>query len=283
MGMSSRDRQPGRGKRPDRETEALSGQPGHHFRNSIWSRRRDANPRGQPSLSYDAIVQAAIELADEGGPAAISMRKIAAKLRVGTMSLYWYVPSKDDLMDLVLDAVRGEIDLPHPVAGDWRQGLAEFARNTRTVMLRHPWMVSFASSGPPVGPNSLKMVEAALGYFDAIGVDIKTAIYSSMTVDTYVSGAVIRELQEMEAEHLEQGEKAFDQDSEIVREFVAYLAEYPRIREMIGTRLDPDSPESRDERFEFGLECVLDGIAVRVAAGMKVGSASPGDSSLRSE
>jgi AcrR family transcriptional regulator len=181
------------------------------------------------------------------------------------MSLYWYVPSKDDLMDLVLDAVRGEIDLPQSTPGEWREGLAEFAWKTRTVMLRHPWMVSFVNSGPPVGPNSLKMVEAALGYFDATGVDIKTAMYASITVGTYVSGAVIRELQEMEAEHLEEGEKTFDQDSEIVQEFVAYLAGYPRIREMIGMRLDPDSPESRDERFEFGLECVLDGIAVRMA------------------
>lgn len=244
----------------------MPGQPGHHFRNSIWSRRRESNPRGQSALSYDTIVQAAIDLADAGGPEAISMRKIATKLRVGTMSLYWYVPSKDDLLDLVLDAVRGEIELATPPVTDWQQGMREFAWNTRKVMLRHPWMVSFVSGGPPVGPNSLRLVEAGLAYFDTSGVDVKTAIYSSMTVDTYVMGAVIRELQEMEAERTESGEKLFDAHPEEVQEFVSYLAEYPKLREMIASRLDPDSPESRDERFDFGLGCVLDGIAVRIGA-----------------
>jgi AcrR family transcriptional regulator len=211
-------------------------------------------------------VQAAIELADEGGPEAFSMRKIAAKLRVGTMSLYWYVPSKDDLLDLVLDAVRGEVESPASPVGDWRQALAEFARNTREVMLRHPWMVSFVSGGPPVGPNSLRMVEATLATFAASGVDIKTGIYASMAVDTYVMGAVIRELQEMATEQPESGMKAYDVRPDEVQEFVSYLAEYPKLREMIASRLDPDSPESRDERFEFGLACMLDGLAVRIAA-----------------
>jgi len=267
----------------DQESTSPPGQPVHHFQRSIWGRMREANPRGQQGLNYEAIVNAAIELADEGGPEAISMRKIATKLGVGTMSLYWYVPSKDDLLDLVLDSLRGSIELPEVPPGEWRQGLTEFARSMRGMMLRHPWVVSFSSAGPPVGPNSLRIVEASLGFFDNTGVDTRTAIFSSMAVDTYVVGSVIRELQEMEAEHPEPDDNIFDQDSPVVQEFVAYLADYPRLQAMIGDRLDPDSPETRDERFEYGLECVLDGIAVRIAT-MKVnGSASHGDSSLRSE
>jgi AcrR family transcriptional regulator len=225
---------------------------------------RDHGQRGQPSLSYDTIVQAAIELADEGGPSAISMRKIAARLGVGTMSLYWYVPSKDDLLDLVLDTVRGEIAVPEIPTGNWRDDLTILARNSRQVMLRHPWLVTFVAAGPPLGPNMLRITELSLAFFDRVGVDARFAIYACMTVDTYVMGFVIREQQE-EAVFHDREMQDFDLESDLVSEFRGFLQAYPRILKMIESRIDPDSRDSRDERFEFGLACVLDGIADRIA------------------
>ena len=95
-----------------------------------------ATPKAAPSRS--AAVRAAIEIADNEGVEALSMRKVAARLGAGTMSLYRYVANKDDLLDLMVDAVIGEEPLPEEPSGDWRTELAEQARRARRSAQRHP-------------------------------------------------------------------------------------------------------------------------------------------------
>src|SRR5919202_5527903 len=93
----------------------------------IWFRRARARRGPRPTLSREEITRAAIELADAEGLDAVSMRRIAAKLDAGATSLYWYVSSKDDLFELMVDDVVGEIAVPEP-SGDWRNDLREIAR-----------------------------------------------------------------------------------------------------------------------------------------------------------
>ena len=97
-------------------------------------------PRRAAALSRDEIVRAAIKVADAEGPDAISMRRIARELNAGTMSLYWHVASKEELLDLMIDSVQGEQLTPEP-SGDWRADLRALTRSARAALHRHPWMV----------------------------------------------------------------------------------------------------------------------------------------------
>jgi len=231
-------------------------------------RRLTQPPLRARGLTRAEIVDAAIAVADAEGTEAVTMRRIARELGVGAMSLYWHVSSKDELQMLMLDAVQPAAP---ELSGGWRADLAAFARITRQGMLRHPWAIDYLITGPPVGPNETRNTDRLLAVLDGIGLDTKTAAWVGMTIATYVAGAVVREIQEirwhqdyaltlaaMTAEEAEKlrlhWEKAHGDP-----------AKYPHMARLMAEQIDPDSPETRDERFEFGLDCLLDGIAARFA------------------
>ena len=226
-------------------------------------------PRRAAALSRDEIVRAAISVADAEGPDAVSMRRIAREVNAGTMSLYWHVASKEELLDLMIDTVQGEQQAPEP-SGDWRADLRMLARNARAALHRHRWMVDFIGGRPPVGPKALQNVERALGSLDGLGLDKATGMTIVLTVSTYVLGAVLREVQEVNGErYLEQRfAEVTDQEREaIMHDFVARIratGRYPHMTALIEAGIDPDAAESRDARFEFGLDCLLDGIEARL-------------------
>ncbi|MBR7838046.1 TetR/AcrR family transcriptional regulator [Actinospica durhamensis] len=130
----------------------------------IWLRPERATRGPAPAHSRAAIAATAIALADAEGLAGVSMRKIAAALGAGTMSLYTYVPKKEHLFDLMLDAVAGEWRLPDQPSGDQRADLADFARQGIAAMRRHPWTPALVLTRPSMGPNSLRCTE----YFLAV-------------------------------------------------------------------------------------------------------------------
>jgi AcrR family transcriptional regulator len=226
-------------------------------------------PRRAAALSRDEIVRAAISVADAEGPDAVSMRRIAREVNAGTMSLYWHVASKEELLDLMIDTVQGEQQAPEP-SGDWRADLRMLARNARAALHRHRWMVDFIGGRPPVGPKALQNVGRALGSLDGLGLDKATGMTIVLTVNTYVLGAVLREVQEVNGErYLEQRfAEVTDQEREaIMHDFVARIratGRYPHMTALIEAGIDPDAAESRDARFEFGLDCLLDGIEARL-------------------
>lgn len=228
-------------------------------------------PRKAVALSRDEIVRVAIKVADAEGPGAVSMRRIARELNAGTMSLYWHIVSKEELLDLMLDAVEGDRENPEP-SGDWRRDMRESARATRQSLHEHPWMMDFIGGRPPVGPKSLRNVERTLAYFDGLGLELPMAIDIATTVGTYVLGAVLREVQEGRSEAFTQqafGEMTEPERQEALAEFTERMrasGRYPHLAELISARYDPDAAETRDARFEFGLDCLLDGIAARISA-----------------
>lgn len=229
-------------------------------------------PRRAAALSRDAIVAAAIAIADAEGPEAVSMRRIARELNAGTMSLYWHVGSKEELLDRMIDTVQGEQQVPEP-SGDWMADLAALARNSRASLHQHRWMMDFMGGRPPVGPRSLQNLERALASFGGLRLDKATAVTIVMTVMTYVLGTVLREVQEINGQrHLaeqfagltdEQKENALGEFTERIRS----SGRYPHMTALIEERVDPDAPDTRDDRFEYGLGCLLDGIAARLPAG----------------
>ena len=116
-------------------------------------------------------MRAAIAIADREGLDALTMRRVAEVLGAGTMSLYWYVRSKDELIELMRDQVAGEQTLKE-ASGDWRSDLATFARDTRKLFLRHPWLASVLGGPPPLGPNSLRQDELAMAIVDGLGLPV---------------------------------------------------------------------------------------------------------------
>jgi AcrR family transcriptional regulator len=221
------------------------------------------------SLSRQEIVAAAIKVADAEGAGAISMRRIARELNAGAMSLYWHVASKDELLDLMLDAIEAEQEFPAPT-GDWRADLRAIAVTQRAVLHRHQWLMDFIGGRPPLGPNTLRNLERALTITDKLGLDIRTAISVLGSVSTYVMGAVLRDFRESMVDRRDEEAKSRMTAAEL-NEILATHVErlratgrFPHFLRIFDENIDPDAAETRDARFEFGLDCLLDGIAARL-------------------
>jgi AcrR family transcriptional regulator len=260
----------GPGSRADRGARVPRRVPGE---------RAERDPRGRgrnrlaPALSRAEIVDAAIAVADAEGSDAVSMRRIAQVLRAGTMSLYWHVANKDQLLDLMIDALIGEIEVPEP-SGDWQADLRTQARNERVTLLRHRWVMDFLGGRPPLGPNTLLHLDRSLALLDGLGLGMTTAMNILGTVQTYVLGSVLREMREARAERdQEDVDPAEWQPMQAAwRNRLENDGRFTRVVRFLDEGIDPDAAETRDERFEFGLDCVIDGIAAKVA---ESGRASP--------
>ncbi len=226
-------------------------------------------PRQVRGLNRADIVTTAVAVADAEGADAVSMRRLAREMRVGAMSLYWYVSSKSELIQLMLERVQAEAQAPVPT-GDWRADLREFACNSRTALLRHRWAMDFLGIGPPTGPNDARNADRLLGALDGLGLDTGTITWIAMTVGTYVIGATLREVQEARWQQASEEMRATMTSDEIIRlrddlfEQVVKSGRYPHLAAVLDAGIDPDAPETRGERFEFGLDCLLDGIAARI-------------------
>jgi AcrR family transcriptional regulator len=221
-----------------------------------------------PALSRAEIVDAAIAIADAEGSDAVSMRRIAQVLRAGTMSLYWHVANKEQLLDLMLDALLGEVEVPEP-SGDWRADLRTQARNERAMLLRHAWVMDFLGGRPPLGPNTLLLMDRLLAAVDGLGLDLAAAMNILGTVQTYVMGSVLREMQEARSQRDQDQSGITEQEWEPARaawrDRLDADGRFTRVVRFLDAGIDPDAAETRDDRFEFGLDCVIDGIAAKVA------------------
>ncbi len=119
-----------------------------------------------------------------------------------------------------------------------------------------------------LGPNALLQVERSLSVLDGFRLDTRTALHILMTIDTYVTGSVFNELREIRAEKAQA--RSGLSDTELTAGMTAWTERlndsgmFKRLVRVFAEGIDPDSPETRDERFEFGLDCVLDGVAVRL-------------------
>ena len=171
----------------------------------------------------------------------------------------------------MLESIEAEVEVPEP-SGDWRADLKVFAHRIRAAMSRHRWALEFIGGRPPSGPNDARNLERLLGILADLGLDVRLTIDIMMTVTTYVMGAVMREAQEIRGRRDQELAEANLTEEEIRAERERYRkwfeasGDYPRIARLMKEGVDPDDPATGDERFEFGLDCVLDGIAARLQA-----------------
>jgi len=152
----------------------LSQSPGPDasVRPSIWELPEHGGRGPKARYSRGAIAAAAVALADTEGLDAVTMRRMAAELGLGTMSLYNYVPTKDHLVQLMIDEVGTEYHFPAQPPSDVRQAIVDLARQGRDITQRHPWLPRAVSTRPPVmGPTALQYVDYFLGLLSGTAVD----------------------------------------------------------------------------------------------------------------
>jgi AcrR family transcriptional regulator len=220
----------------------------------VWS--RDPYSPKRQAISAQSLVAAAVVIADTEGLEALSMRRVAAELGSGTTSVYRYVKNRDELLDLMVDAVRGE-DSPRLPSGDWRSDLARIAYGQRELMLRHPWLGALLATRPALGPHSLRHMDHALAAAESLTADPTRAANVIGLIGDYVLGAVSRELAELETRR-RTGQSEDEWRASVapyIREVVESGA-YPHFARRVVEARDP----SFTEQFTFGLERILDGI-----------------------
>jgi AcrR family transcriptional regulator len=227
---------------------------------------RTARRGPRPRLTVAEIARAAIAVADGKGLSALSMRRLADDLGVTAMSLYTYVPGKAELLDVMLDAVYAETPRPDDVPGGWRERLRLIARENWALYHRHPWMLQVATTRPVLGPNLVAKYDYELRAIDGLGL---TDIEMDMTIATlgdFVHGAVRAAIAKGQAE--QQTGRTEDEWWEAYQPLLAKVFDPERFP--TATRVGAAAGEefqaaSAPERtFEFGLECLLAGIATLI-------------------
>lgn len=231
----------------------------------IWTRPEPTARR--PKFSREQIASVALAIADAEGFAAVSMRRVAAELGSGTMSLYRYISTKAELAALMDDALVGETVVPDDkLPGDWRGALTMLAHRTRAVYLRHPWAMQAlqgaggASRGAPMGPNGLRHFEQSMAALASAPFDTRGKLDLLTIMDDYVFGHVLR------AAGLHVRARAEPDPAEVaaIMEFVETQLSSGRFPRLAALADDPAArsvadPSRLEQRFELGLQALIDG------------------------
>ncbi|GGS64122.1 TetR/AcrR family transcriptional regulator [Streptomyces violaceus] len=227
----------------------------------LWDTGRRPSRGPKPTLTLDRIVEAAVQVADAEGLGGLSMRRVAAELGTGTMSLYRYVPGKGELLDLMLDRVQRPTGEPAAPGDGWRAALEAVARENLALYRRHPWLLQVNQSRPILGPSALDGMERVLTRIRPMGLTDPELVSVIIMIDGYVVGAARTQVHEQEAERrtgLTDAE--FWQAQVPVLEKVMASGRYP-----VTASLSEDAFGSDFDHFEFGLQRMLDGLHVLVA------------------
>jgi AcrR family transcriptional regulator len=229
----------------------------------VWERPEPASRPAPAPLSRERIVRAAVGIADAEGLAAVSLRRVAAALDAGPMRLYGYVSAKDELLELMVDAVYGEMASAGPAGGDWRAALRLIAGRTKAAASRHKWFTGLLSGRPHLGPNALEHLETSLAALTRTpGLeDIDAALLAYRTVNAYVIGTLQLEASELRAEAdsgMNESEWQTSAAPYIFR--IIETGRFPCLARVVRDAANPPP----DVLFDQGLDRVLDGIAARL-------------------
>ena len=213
-------------------------------------------------VSVDEVVRAAIAVADEEGLPAFSMRRVADRLGLKLMSIYTYVPGRDELIGLMIDEVTGETGLA-PHTGDWRTDLATVARQVWDEYHRHPWLLQVEEHRPWIGPNGSDKYEWQLAAIEGAGfTDLEMDQAVTLVVGFAASAARASVAARRAAEQTGISDAEWWEINAPVLERVMPAGRYPisgRVGQVAGQEYNAVSDPERS--FHFGLERILDGLA----------------------
>lgn len=212
--------------------------------------------RGRPALTREAVIDAAVAVADADGLGALSMRTVARQLGVEAMSLYHHVRNKEALLDGMVDAVFAEFHLPR-IGGDWVDEMRERSRSGRAVLKRHPWAVGLMDSRRGAGYETLRHHDAVLGCLREAGFSIHLTGHAFALLDAHLYGFMVQELSlPFEGE---------EDLAELADQIMTALPEgqLPYFREFTLEHALQPGYDFGDE-FEVGLELILAGLQERL-------------------
>lgn len=208
-------------------------------------------PRRNP-LSKELVLRTAVALADEAGTGTPSMRRLAERLGVESMSLYHYFRNKEVILNGMLDLVFGEIELP-AVDVDWRTAMRRRAISMRGVLIHHPWAISLMDTQKNPGHATLRHHNAVIGVLRSGGFSIVGAAHAISVLDSYIYGFTLQELSLPFTSSVDLDDIAGSILKQIPRD------EFPHLTEMIVDRALKSS-YAYTEEFAVGLDLILDGL-----------------------
>jgi AcrR family transcriptional regulator len=224
---------------PDLSTDAPVRQP--------WTRRR--------------VLRAAIDLADNGGIEALSMRRLSHELGGAPMSLYNHVTNKEDLLDGMIDVVFSEIELPS-VEDSWRTAMRQRAISIRSILSRHPWAIGLMDSRTSPGPATLRHHDAVIKCLRDAGFSIELAAHAFSALDSYIYGFALQE----RSLPFPTAEQTAERAHAMLAQFPA--DDYPHLAELtIEHVLQPGYDYGNE--YEFGLDLILDGLEKKLRSGKR--------------
>ncbi|MFG1607877.1 TetR/AcrR family transcriptional regulator [Actinoplanes sp. NPDC049265] len=232
----------------------------------VWMRPEKPTRGPAPSHSRGEIARTAITIADAEGLEAASMRTIARKLGAGAMTLYRYLPTKEDLWAVMIDEATAFE--PQEPTGDLRTDLSTLARRRRKVFLRHPWLAPLLATRPIIGPNFLRSMERDLAVLGACGLTIEDSTDVMNLIYSWVSGAVQAELTDR-ANSEQSGLDRHGWRMRMKPYLVSLLAtgDFPYLAKMT----EATEIAEAGEQFETGLVIILSGIEARYSSAIDKG------------
>lgn len=221
---------------------------------SVSPRSEKRSPGPRRRLSQERIVDGAIRVIEAEGLSALSMRRLAEELRVVPGTLYTYVENRTALETLVLDTVVERDGLPHQRPGIWRAQLEAGAWADWHLYKARPWILDLHKAAREVGPNMIRWIDSALRVFDGLGLTEHTKLHMINTLDAYIRGAATVHQETLHAE----APPPSSRSGEVATAF----AEAHALQRALGDSARPFG----DDRFAFGLRCLLDGFEQTVAS-----------------
>ncbi|MFI5695225.1 TetR/AcrR family transcriptional regulator [Kribbella sp. NPDC051586] len=233
---------------------------------SVWTRPKRGRRREQPALTQEQIVAEAIKLLDAHGLEALTMRKLGAALGAVATAVYWHVANKEELLELVVDEVYGEIDVPEVVdPARWRDAAEASARSLRAMIVRHPWTApTLADVGMNyLGPNLMHVSDRMLGVYLNAGFELIEADNASKTVLGFVIG--IASVEAATISKLKRSGKDMPSwQAEVWPAAVQAAEPYPRMRALYAANQGADLEAGGEDTFSYGLTRILDGLEARL-------------------
>lgn len=222
----------------------------------LWGPLEPPKRGPKPGLSVEGIARAAVELADAEGLASVSMQRVATGLGVTKMALYRYVPGKSELVALMIETAVGAPPDVEPSAG-WREVLAGWALAVYSRFERHPWLPEVTSGLRVMGPNELGWLDQVVGALAGTGLDGAERMDAAAVLSGHVRNIAQQSLGA-------DGRPRRDTDRRLVEMIGRVLARHADRYPALASALD-GGDAARDDALRFGLDRILDGIALLVA------------------
>ena len=235
------------------------------WRHSLPARKATGRP---PRLSVDLVVTAGIRIADAEGLEAASMARLATELSVATMTLYTYVPSRDDLVDLMVDEVLGARALPTGAPADWRDRVRFYADRTFAMYRAHPWLARVSQIRPPIGPGMLPEREFMLATAAGSGLPMERVNAAALTLSGFITAAarlVAEDILTSRATGMTTDDW-WGQRGELWEDWFDVEAHPAMTALWNAGGFDQGSGGQAADAYEYGLALLLDGIAADAAA-----------------